>query len=107
MKNRVIPIKINVSFHIKLIPTPFSKIPLMIIMNHLAGMILLMTCKMTGILEIGKMNPESKMVGSIKPINDAIIAVCCEAEMVEIKIPNVSDVIINNTLSNPSNKRLP
>ena len=37
-------------------------------------------------LEIGKINPESNIVGNIKAINEIIIAVCCEAETVEIKI---------------------
>ena len=76
-------------------------------MNHLAGMMLLMTCKTIGILEMGKINPESKIVGSMSPIRDNIIAVCWDAEMVEIKMPKVNDVMMNNTLSNPNNNKLP
>jgi hypothetical protein len=58
-------------------------------------------------LEMGKIKPDNKITGSINPIKEIIIAVCWVAEMVEIKIPNVKEVIINNTLSRPNKKRLP
>ena len=76
-------------------------------MNHLAGMILLMICKMVGILEIGKINPESIIVGSIKPINETIIAVCCEAVELEMSNPSDKEVIINKALSANNRKMLP
>lgn len=41
MKNTVIPNKIKVSFQINPIPTPFNIMPFMMMMNHFAGMILL------------------------------------------------------------------
>ena len=47
------------------------------------------------------------MVGSIKPIREIIIAVCCVAEMVEIRIPKASEVMINKMLSNPNKNKLP
>ena len=47
------------------------------------------------------------MVGNIKPIREIIIAVCCVADMVEIKIPKASDVMINRTLSIPNKNKLP
>ncbi len=56
---------------------------------------------------MGKMNPESNMVGNIKPIREIIIAVCCVAERVEIKIPKANDVMINSTLSIPNRNKLP
>ena len=75
--------------------------------NHLAGIILLIICNGKGILEIGKIKPDSKITGSINPINEIIIAVCCVAEIVEINIPKAKDVMMNNTLSKPSKNKLP
>ena len=72
--------------------------------NHFAGTILLIIWSGSGILETGKINPESNIVGNIKAINEIIIAVCCDAETVEIKIPKDNEVMINNTLSAASKK---
>ena len=47
------------------------------------------------------------MTGSINPIKESIIAVCCELETVDIKIPNESAVVMNKMLSNASKNRLP
>ena len=94
----------RVSFQIKESVTPFSITPFKMMTNHFAGIILLMICKGRGMLEIGKMNPDNKIVGSISPINEIIIAVCCVFEIVEIRIPNDKDVMMNNTLSNPNKK---
>ena len=58
-------------------------------------------------LESGKINPESIITGSINPINEIINAVCCVSEIVEIKTPNVSEVMINSILSKPSRNKLP
>lgn len=107
IKKAVIPTKINVSFQSTFNPTPFNKMPLMIIINHLAGMMLLMICMGNGILDIGKIKPESMITGNINPNNDIIIAVCCEFETVEMSIPNESAVIIKRTLSNASKNKLP
>ena len=72
----VIPIKIKVSFQIYAIPNPFSMILLMMIMNHLLGMILLRICNGSGMFSIGKIKPESKIVGSMSTNMDKSIAVC-------------------------------
>lgn len=79
----------------------------MMMMNHLAGMMLLMICKGNGILEIGKMNPESKITGNISPNSEIIIAVCCESDNVEINIPSAKAQMMNKTLSKASKNRLP
>ena len=80
---------------------------LMMMMNHLAGMMLLMICKGNGILEIGKMNPESKITGNMSPKSEIIMAVCCESDKVEIKIPSVRAQMMNKTLSKANRNKLP
>lgn len=107
MKNTVIPMRIKVSFQITFSVAPLSNIALMMMINHLAGMILLMICKGNGMLEMGKINPERIITGSINPIKDSIIAVCCELETVDINMPKESAVVINKTLSNASRNRFP
>ena len=107
MKNTVIPNKIKVSFHIISKVAPLSMMALMMMINHLAGMILLMICNGKGRLEIGKMNPESMITGSINPIREIIMAVCCELEMVEINIPNESAEMMNRMLSKANKNKLP
>jgi hypothetical protein len=106
-KKTIIPTRIRVSFHKNEIPTPLSIIPLRIMINHFAGIILLMYCNAKGILEIGKINPDSKMTGSINPIKEIIIAVCCVAEIVDIRIPRANEVTINKTVSKANRIRLP
>jgi hypothetical protein len=49
--------RINVSFHIMLIDA-LSIIALMMMMNHFAGIILLITCNGSGMLESGNMKPD-------------------------------------------------
>ena len=70
-------------------------------------MILLITCRGTGILVSGKINPESKITGSISPISEIIKAACCVWAIVEIKTPKVSEVIMNKILSKPNKNKLP
>ena len=79
----------------------------MMMMNHLAGMILLMICNGNGMLEIGKMNPDNKITGNINPKSEIIMAVCCEFDKVEIKIPKDKEQMMNKTLSIPSKNRIP
>ena len=107
MKNTVIPIKIKVSFQITAIDAPLSIMALMMMINHLAGIILLIICIGNGMLDIGKINPERMMTGSINPISEIIIAVCCEFETVEINIPNESAEMINKILSKANKSKLP
>ena len=103
----VIPTKIRVSFQIRANPDPFNMMALMMIINHLAGIMLLITCNGNGMLEIGKMNPDSKITGSMSPKSEIIIAVCCESANVEIKIPSVSAQIMNKMLSIANKNKLP
>ena len=106
-KKTVIPIRIKVSFQITLRVAPLSNIALMMTINHFAGIILLIICNGNGILETGKIKPERMMTGNINPISESIIAVCCELETVEIKIPNESAVVMNRILSKANKNRLP
>ncbi len=101
------PSKINVSFHIKEMPMPFNMIAFKMMINHFAGMILLMICKGKGILVIGKIKPDNKITGNINPIKEIIIADCCVFEIVEIKIPKDSAFTMNKTLSKPNKNKLP
>lgn len=107
INNKVIKTKIKVSFQIMARLAPFNMMALMMIMNHLAGMMLLMTCKGNGMLEIGKMNPDNRITGNINPNNEIIIAVCCESAKVEINIPNAKAQTMNKTLSKASKNKLP
>jgi hypothetical protein len=74
---------------------PFSIIALMMMMNHFAGIILLING--SGMLESGNMKPDRMITGSINPL-EIIIAVCCELEIVEINIPNERAVIMKSML---------
>jgi hypothetical protein len=49
-------------------------------------------------LESGNMKPDRMITGSINPIREIIIAVCCELEIVEINIPNERAVIMKSML---------
>ncbi|MNR00055.1 hypothetical protein D3C85_1158140 [compost metagenome] len=80
---------------------------LMMMINHLAGTILLIICNGNGMLDMGKMNPERMITGSINPINESIIAVCCELEIVEINIPNESAEMMKRILSKANKSKLP
>ena len=65
------------------------------IMNHLAGIILLMICIGNGMLDIGKIKPDRMITGSINPKSEIIIAVCCELAIVEIKIQKRTEKVRN------------
>ena len=103
----VIPTKINVSLRMYSKPTPFNIIDFTIIINHFAGIMLLMTCIGNGIEAMGKIKPDNMITGNINPINEIIMAVCWVLEMVEMNIPNERAVIINKILSTANNKILP
>ena len=87
MKPIVITIRIKVSFHTYSKPTPFSIMFFRIIINHLGGIRLLIICKGNGIFRMGKIKPESIMVGSIKANIEIIMATCWLLDIVDIKIP--------------------
>ena len=60
-----------------------------------------------GMLETGKMKPDNKIVGNIKAKSESIRAVCCVSEMVEIKTPKASEVMVNSMLCAKSKNKLP
>ena len=107
MKKVVIPIKIKVSFQITSKVAPLSITALIMMMNHLAGMALLMICNGNGILETGKINPDRIITGSIRANNEIIMAVCCELAIVEISIPKESAVTMNKMLSKANKNKFP
>ena len=72
----VITININVSFHTYINPVPFSIIFFIIVINHLGGIKMLSHCKIFGIFSMGKIKPDSKIVGSIKANREINIAFC-------------------------------
>ena len=98
---------IVVSFQITPKLAPFSMMALMIMINHFAGMMLLISWSGIGILEIGNINPESKITGNMSPNSEIIIAVCCESDRIEIKIPSDKAQIINKMVSNANKNKLP
>lgn len=107
IKNIVIPTRIKVSFQMVSMVAPLSIMALIMMMNHLAGMMLLMICSGNGILEMGNINPDNIITGSINPAKENIMAVCCDWAMVEIKIPSDSAVMMNKILSNANKSKLP
>ena len=107
INKKVIPRIISVSFQMTANVAPFSIMALMMMMNHFAGIILLITCKGNGILEMGNMKPDNKITGNMSPNRESIMAVCCESEMVEIKMPSAKAQIMNKTVSKASKTKLP
>lgn len=107
MKNIVIPINIRVSFQMVCMVAPLSIMALVMIMNHLAGIMLLMIWSGNGILDMGKMKPDRMMTGSINPAKENIMAVCWDWAMVEIRIPSDNAVMMNKMLSSAKRNRLP
>ena len=49
-----------------------------------------------GMLSIGKMNPDSSIVGSIVPSSAPIIATRCDEVRAEIRMPSASDTRMNS-----------
>src|SRR5690606_9283150 len=64
-------------------------------------------CRNNGIFAIGNINPLNMTVGSNIPISETNIATCCVFVLMEMKIPNVRQVIMNNALSANNNSQLP
>ena len=107
IKKNVIKMMISVSFQRYFNPTPFSIMSLMMMINHFEGMILLRICITLGIFSIGKMKPESKIVGSIRPAREIIRAICWFLLTVEIKIPIDSAMKMKSKVSSSKRARLP
>jgi hypothetical protein len=76
MKKIVIPVNISVSFQTKAKPVPFNIISFKMIMKYLGGISADNHCKTKGMFFIGKMNPDSKIVGIINANIDTNMATC-------------------------------
>ena len=107
INNKVMPVIMSVSFQMWVNPNPFTMIDFTITINHRGGIIVLKACKRTGIFSMGKMNPESNIVGNMRANMESIIAICCELLTVEINIPNDKAIRINSKLSAKSKNNCP
>jgi len=87
MKNNVIPNRMSVSFQMNANPVPFNIIFFTITINHLAGIMVVSHCSIAGILSMGKIKPDRRMVGNIRPSRLINIAICCVFAEVEISTP--------------------
>src|SRR5690554_3480531 len=67
----------------------------------------LSSCKIAGMLSIGKINPDNIIVGSIKAINEMNIATIWFFADVDIRIPRHKAIVMNKTDSNKSRLKLP
>ena len=65
--------------------------PRAITTNHRAGTTFETIAAARGMLSIGKMKPESSIVGSIVPISAPIIATRCDDVRAEMSMPSESD----------------
>ena len=63
-------------------------------MNQRAGSRYDKPCSTAGMLSMGNISPDSSTVGSISPISEIIIAICCVLDTVEMKMPRQSEVKI-------------
>ena len=64
-------------------------------------------CNTTGMFSTGKINPLSRMVGSIRATSESIIAICWLLVIVEMSIPSDSAIQMKSRLSNKSRATLP
>jgi hypothetical protein len=101
-KNMIMPQRTRSSFQKYAIPNPFNMIALSMMINHLAGTIFVRSLRNKGILSIGKINPESRMVGRYIPSMEIIIAVIWLLATVEINIPSDKTRIIKTSVTNIS-----
>ena len=69
-------IRISVSCHRCSNPLPFRRIPLIITKNHFAGIKWLIICRIYGMFLIGKIKPDRRIDGIIRPAREIIIAAC-------------------------------
>ena len=70
-------------------------------------MILLTICNGSGIFRMGKIKPDKRMVGSIRPSNEINMATIWFGATVEINIPKLNAININRNDSPISRKKLP
>ena len=57
------------------------------IIKYFAGVIFVVIWIITGILSIGKINPDKRVAGNNEAKVATEKATCCESDMAEIKIP--------------------
>lgn len=106
-KTSVIPEIIKDSFQIPATPIPFIITDFTIMIYHLAGIMLESTCKIAGMLAIGKAYPLNITTGSIRPSREMSIAANCEFVMVDMKSPSESAQRIYKIVTAINKKMLP
>ena len=72
-----------------------------------AGSTAEMACKITGILSMGNIMPESNMVGIISISPDTSIAATCVRVTVEISSPSARETKMNSSDTTTSQNKLP
>jgi hypothetical protein len=77
----------------------FSMMFLIIVMKYLGGMIALSHCRINGMFSIGKINPESRIEGSMRATSEIIMATCCVLVAVEMRMPSDSATMMYKMLS--------
>ena len=80
---------------------------LRIMINHRAGITWLMARSKSGIFSIGKIKPDSKIVGNNKANMEMNMATCWLGLAVDIKIPMERAIKIYSIFSAINSKRLP
>jgi hypothetical protein len=85
----------------------FKRIPLMMFMKYLAGTIYVKILMGFGILNMGKMNPDSIIDGSRVAISASIIATSWFGAILDMKTPIASAQYMNSTESPKSIIRFP
>jgi hypothetical protein len=88
INTKVINKSTRVSFQTYKNPVPFIIMFLIIIIKYLGGSTALIQSYIFGIFSIGKIKPESNIVGSIMPTSEINIACCIVEEIVDIRIPS-------------------
>ena len=96
-----------VSLHMCTNAEPLIMIPFTMTINHRAGIIMLIHCKTFGRLSMGKIKPESNIVGISNPTIEINIAISCESANVEINIPNDNAIIQKSNDSDNNRITLP
>ena len=77
------------SFKTPEIPRPLIMISRMAWMNHFAGIICAIACNAMGMLSMGNINPDNRMVGNINPMTDISKATSCESTLDDMSKPKI------------------
>ena len=99
--------RITISFQTIANPFPLMIIFFIMITNHLAGIKSLSHCKITGMFLIGKIKPDSKIVGSNKANILNNMATCWVSLTVEINTPRLNANSIKSKLTANNSGKLP